>query len=159
MTMLEDRPATIGDGPLMERFSFSVMCPDCPLGYLERVGDEAVDGNVRIVHTLRCTSCHRDLRLLIRLSGRYGSPPVPRLPFAPLYHAAAVSGMSVLADWTDVDIRDLCRWRAEDGIPVSRCDEIAVRLGLHPGEVWGFDAWEAAAAILDADPDPRSRVP
>jgi hypothetical protein len=65
----------------------------------------------------------------------------PRLPFEPLEEL--VSGRCGLrtARTLGVDPRQVYRWRA-GGLSWAKADELAVRIGLHPVDVWGAEWWE-----------------
>jgi hypothetical protein len=70
-----------------------------------------------------------------------------RLPWAPLARQLQVQAdepdplpPSRVALLLDVPPRYIHRWRHE-GLPWARADELAVGLGLHPGEVWP-EWWE-----------------
>lgn len=45
-----------------------------------------------------------------------------------------------------VDSRQVYRWRAQ-GVTWAQADELAIRVGLHPGDVWGRAWWE----LVDAE--------
>lgn len=42
---------------------------------------------------------------------------------------------STLARSLDVDINTIRRWR-KDGIPYWSADEVSIKIGLHPVEIW-----------------------
>lgn len=53
---------------------------------------------------------------------------------------------TVLADLTGFARRTMVRWKA-DGVPLSRADELAVALGVHPSAIWHDEWWAACAAV------------
>lgn len=58
----------------------------------------------------------------------------------PRIHEATATDMfnvPVCADMLGVSRRQVTRWRSKDQIQTSTADEYAVRLGVHPFEVWG----------------------
>lgn len=77
----------------------------------------------------------------------------PRLPFEPLEEVLRrrlvdervgrrVVGASVRVQalTLGVDPRQVLRWRHQ-GVTWAQADELAVRAGYHPGDVWGRDWW------------------
>lgn len=63
-----------------------------------------------------------------------------RLPFSPLDVGLDVSAIALRLG---VDRRQVYRWR-ESGVTVTQADELAVRLGCHPTELWA-DFYEETA--------------
>lgn len=63
----------------------------------------------------------------------------PRLDFDPLERVFAASGEPL---WRFMGGSTIHRYRRM-GIPLSRADEWACRLGMHPCELWGDAWWEA----------------
>lgn len=70
----------------------------------------------------------RGERVEIRKLGRN------RLPFGPVDRVANVS-TGLLAVWLGVDRRTIAAWRA-DGLPRSRAEKVATKLGRHVSELW-----------------------
>lgn len=66
-----------------------------------------------------------------------------RFPVAALLVASGAASVTELAKDCQMTRRQMCRYVAA-GVPESRADAIAVRLGLHPGEVWA--EWFEGAA-------------
>ncbi len=58
-----------------------------------------------------------------------------RFSLPALLVAAGAESISELARQCSVHVRQMQRYRA-DGIPECVADRMAVRAGLHPGEVW-----------------------
>lgn len=105
---------------------------------------------------------------------------VPRTPlsiaFAPLHawwkvrHAAicppdasnhmpdAVGSLAALARETGIDARQVQRWATAGRLTIDSADDVAVRLGVHPFNIW-HDAWwqdvldDVAAGKPDAGDD------
>lgn len=48
------------------------------------------------------------------------------------------------AEACGVTQRTVCRWRSGSGVDRRIADAVAVRVGLHPAEVWGDDWWAAS---------------
>ena len=46
-----------------------------------------------------------------------------------------------LAKILECDTVSVRRWKKAGGITIMKADELAVRLGRHPAEIWGIDAW------------------
>lgn len=65
----------------------------------------------------------------------------PRLSFEPLEEAVSGSCAAATAIALGVHSRQVYRWRA-GGLSWQKADELAVRIGLHPFDVWGRDWWE-----------------
>lgn len=66
-----------------------------------------------------------------------------KLPFAPLdvlldpgTEASQVRASEILG----VPRATIANWRKR-GIPLKRADEMAIRIGCHPAEVWGLEVW------------------
>lgn len=70
----------------------------------------------------------------------------PRLPLEPLWAYLRPENSAELSVMLGVNDTAVRRWMC-DGVPLSRCDEVAVRIGLHPILIWG-EAWQKAE---DAD--------
>ena len=66
-----------------------------------------------------------------------------RFPFAALVAAAGGVSTAELARRAGMHLRQMQRYAAA-GVPERCADDVAVRLGLHPGEVW--PEWFEAAA-------------
>lgn len=65
--------------------------------------------------------------------------------FDPAPLLALVSGSArEQATACGVTVRTVGRWRAGAGVDRRTADEVAVRLGLHPAEVWGDEWWAAS---------------
>lgn len=71
------------------------------------------------------------------------TPPVVRLPFAALEAAAGRENLLVLAAALGSDTATLYRYRNQ-GVPVFTADRLAVKLGMHPCQVWP-DWYQVAA--------------
>ena len=71
------------------------------------------------------------------------APPVAHLPFAALEAAAGRENLLVLAAALGSDTATLYRYRNQ-GVPVFTADRLAVKLGMHPCQVWP-DWYEIAA--------------
>lgn len=90
------------------------------------------------------------------MSVQYGDDVHVRLEFRPLWRQVFLRfdepiwdrfwqngfTMSMCADLLDVARETLQIWK-RDGVPVYSADKAAVRLGLHPVEIWGADWWQA----------------
>jgi hypothetical protein len=64
-------------------------------------------------------------------------PPTP----ATGWGSDHLTPIGALERLTGVCRNSVYRWRRQGGSPEDRADELACRLGLHPGEVWGADWW------------------
>lgn len=69
---------------------------------------------------------------------------IARLSTTPVLKA--VEGLPVrdAAERLGVNVGTLVKWRASEGnatIHYSRADKIAIRLGVHPSQMWGRDWW------------------
>lgn len=53
------------------------------------------------------------------------------------------SGLSQAARILGVSRNCLGKWKSAGGITLDVADELAVRLGMHPCEIWGRDWWDA----------------
>lgn len=58
-----------------------------------------------------------------------------RFPFDDLERALQPTTVTALADRFGVHPRQVYRWR-QTGLSAYRADELAIRGGLHPAEVW-----------------------
>lgn len=68
----------------------------------------------------------------------YGLDPEPLLRLVP-------GSTREQARLMGVSDRSVCRWRSGfHGVHPKVADEVAVRLGFHPAEVWGDDWWAAS---------------
>lgn len=74
-------------------------------------------------------------------------PFQPRLPFTPLEDYLARRRIPIVSLFVGITVR---RWR-EEGVPFYTCDEIAVRLGRLPWEIWDdpVAGWDAVREQLD----------
>ena len=66
----------------------------------------------------------------------------PKLPFGPLDVVLGEQSERATAALLGVAPRTVTRWRL-DGLTWAQADELAVRIGLHPLEVWGTAWWDA----------------
>lgn len=63
------------------------------------------------------------------------------LDAAPLLELKADTTDDRLAVLLGANRQSVTRWRAGERIALDTADRCAVRLGLHPSEVWGNDWW------------------
>lgn len=54
-----------------------------------------------------------------------------------------------IAEELGVTRRHVIRWK-RDGLTIWQADTIATRLGVHPAQLWGPDAWARAQLAHDA---------
>lgn len=69
--------------------------------------------------------------------------PEPRFSYERVWKLAGCPTNAELARRTDINLRNWQRWKRA-GVSKRYADRVAARLGMHPGEVWGWDEWFAA---------------
>lgn len=106
-----------------------------PKRYCNRGHDTWVVGR-RETHN--CIACERDRNRamrkdpLPRSAGTGYRGKQPRLPFEPFERVMFLNGLTL---WDVTSSNNARRWR-EQGIPLFTADELAVRWGWHPSEIW-----------------------
>lgn len=83
---------------------------------------------------------------------------IVRLPARPLWESVGrPQSAAEFAQAVGVKKTTVLRWLSNGGIPFVSCDELAVRVGLHPMSVWGDDWYVAELADLDKKETQRLR--
>ena len=102
-----------------------------------------------IVHTCQNRSCYRPshLRMMRREYNREGVTvrgegitAQPRIPWGPLEVFLTGSGQTNtdnLHRGTGVKAKTFNNWREQGWLRMYRADEVAVKLGCHPSQIWG----------------------
>ncbi len=83
-----------------------------------------------------------------------------RLPFGPLEREVGrrldrpATREELVSTLGITTIETVSRYRL-NGLTVWKADELAIKLNMHPVEIWGLQAWfeGISAAELDRDPD------
>lgn len=69
-----------------------------------------------------------------------------KLPVEPLIRAAHAESLTQFAEMLHVNYRDVAR-AVQEGLGTKRADRWAVKLGLHPYEVWPIEEFSLAAEV------------
>jgi hypothetical protein len=69
-----------------------------------------------------------------------------RLPFAPLLAVSGADTVRAFAALIDADRRQVGRAK-RDGLSWLTADRWAVKVGWHPANIWGTDAWLDTVAV------------
>ncbi len=59
-----------------------------------------------------------------------------KYPTAPLFGAVGNPSQVALARSVGYPVKTVSRWCLGDGLPWIHADRVAVRLGMHPAEIW-----------------------